>query len=36
MDVKTEILNGEDDEVYMDQPIGFKVKQQECKACNIK
>ena len=37
MDVKTTFLNGElDDEIYMDQPIGFEVKEQRHKVCRLK
>jgi hypothetical protein len=37
MDVKTTFLNGElDEEIYMDQPIGFVAKGQECKVCKLK
>ena len=37
MDVKTIFLNGElDEEIYMNQPIGFKVKEQGCKMCRLK
>ena len=37
MDVKTAFLNGElDEEIYMDQPIGFVTKGQEHKVCKLK
>jgi hypothetical protein len=36
MDVKTTFLNGElDEEIYMDQPVGFVANGQERKVCNI-
>ena len=36
MDVKTTFLNGElDEEIYMEQPVGFIVKGQERKVCNL-
>ena len=37
MDVKTTFLNGKlDEEIYMDQPLGFKAKGQEHKVCCLK
>jgi len=37
MDVKTAFLNGElNDEIYIDQPLGFKTKGQERKVCKLK
>ena len=37
MDIKTTFLNGElDEEIYMDQPIGFVTKGQEHKMCKLK
>ena len=37
MDVKTTLLNGElDEEIYMDQPIGFEVKEQWHKVYRLK
>ena len=37
MDVKTAFLNGElDEEIYIDQPIGFVTKGQEHKVCKLK
>ena len=36
MDVKTTFLNGElDEEIYMEQPVGFIVKGQERKVCKL-
>ena len=37
MDVKTAFLNGElDDEIYMDQPVGFIVNGKECKVYKLR
>ena len=37
MDIKKAFLNGElDEEIYMDQPIGFVTKGQEHKVCKLK
>ena len=37
MDIKIAFLNGElDEEIYMDQPIGFVTKGQERKVCKLK
>jgi len=37
MDVKTGFLNGSlEEEIYMDQPIGFVSKGQEDKVCRLK
>ena len=37
MDDKTTFLNGEfDEEIYMDQPLGFNLKGQERKVCKLK
>ena len=36
MDVKTTFLNGDlDKEIYMEQPEGFVVKEQEKKVCRL-
>ena len=36
MDVKTTFLNGElDEEIYMEQPVGFIVKGQKRKVCKL-
>jgi hypothetical protein len=35
MDVKTTFLNGELEEIYMDQPDGFAVKGQEGMVCKL-
>ena len=37
MNVKTSFLNGElDEEIYMDQPLGFELKGHERKVCKLK
>ena len=37
MDVTTGFLNEElDEEIYIDQPIGFVTKGNECKVCHLK
>jgi len=37
MDFRTAFLNGElSKEFYMDHPLGFKTKGQECKVCKLK
>ena len=37
MGVKTTFLNGElDEDIYMNQPLGFEFKGQERKVCKLK
>ena len=37
MEVKTAFLNGElDEEIYMEQPVGFIIKGQEDKVCKLR
>ena len=36
MDVKTTFLNGElNEEIYMEQPVGFIIQGQERKVCKL-
>ena len=37
MDVKIVFVNGElDEEIYINQPLGFELKGQERKVCKLK
>ena len=36
MDVKTTFLSGElNEEIYMEQPVGFIIQGQECTVCRL-
>ena len=35
MDVKTTFLGDLNEEIYMEQPIGFIIQGQECKVCRL-
>ena len=35
MDVKTIFLGDLNEEIYMEQPIGFIIQGQECKVCRL-
>jgi hypothetical protein len=36
MDIRTVFFNGElNEDIYMDQPLGFETKGQELKVCKL-